>query len=281
MYDAVLGFELAITGRGKPHVLVFEPTEERLMKKLPEKLVEELQEVQSVGAITGAGVSQESGIRTYRGKGGIYDDPLQGERTVAALSGITLATNPDRTWVALASMAQQARSARPNPGHLALVTMEKKAKHFVLLTQNVDGLHQEAGSRNVIDIHGNISATVCLSCGVQGELERSQLQALKKAPRCPECEGVLRPDVVLFGELLPPNKVQRMQHEFQRQVPDLVLIAGTSAYFPYITEPVVMARQLGKLTVEVNPEPTLLSEVVQYSLRGPSGSWLPLIAEAL
>ncbi|MEE8141780.1 MAG: Sir2 family NAD-dependent protein deacetylase, partial [Planctomycetota bacterium] len=107
------------------------------MRKLPEKLMEELRKVRSVGAITGAGVSQESGIQTYRGKGGIYDDPLEGERTVAALSGITLATDPDRTWVALAAMAQQARSARPNRGHLALAAMEMKVKHFVLLTQNV------------------------------------------------------------------------------------------------------------------------------------------------
>jgi NAD-dependent deacetylase len=234
-----------------------------------------------VGAVTGAGVSKESGIPTYRGQGGLYDDPEQGHRTVEALSGPTLASDPDRTWRVTAQLARQAAQAKPNAAHQALASIECKVERFVLLTQNVDGLHRLAGSRNVIEIHGDIFETRCVSCGVEGRLDRSTLAALVGAPRCNACPGLLRPDVVLFGEMLPSDKCERMFHEFHVNVPDLVVIAGTSALFPYITEPVVVARHAGSLTVEVNPEPTLLSDVVDFALRGPAGTYLPLIDQEL
>jgi NAD-dependent deacetylase len=248
---------------------------------LPPRLVERLRDVRSVGAITGAGVSRGSGLPTYRGKGGIYDDPDEGDRTVEALSGPTLAVDPDRTWRAVVKLARQAQDAHPSAAHRALAGIERVAERFVLLTQNVDGLHQAAGSRHVIDIHGDVLATRCLSCASEGRLERDVLLALEEAPRCPACGGVLRPGAVLFGEMLPADKVERMVEEFHRNVPDMVLIVGTSAMFPYITEPVFTAVARGKLTVEVNPEATPTSNLVEFSLRGEADVFLPLIEFAL
>jgi len=250
------------------------------MVRLPDGLIERLRDVRSVGAITGAGVSQESGIRTYRGRDGLYDDPEEGDRTVEALSGPTLARDPDRTWRAIGALSRQALNAEPNAGHRALAEIERKVERFALLTQNVDGLHRLAGSRNVIELHGNIFMTHCLSCGKAGELAREILAALNAAPRC-DCGGILRPNAVLFGELLPMDEVTRLREQFYREVPDLVIAAGTSALFPYITEPVVFARQRGKLTVEINPEPTLMSGQVDFCLRGNAGEYLPAIQRAL
>jgi len=248
---------------------------------LPIELVERLHEVRSVGVITGAGVSAESGIPTYRGTGGIYDDPDEGDRTVEALTGSTLRSDPDRTWRAVAQLARASAGAQPNSGHHAIVDIERIVEHFVLLTQNVDGLHQLAGSRNVIDIHGNVFSTRCMSCENTGMLEREVLPTLENAPRCNSCGGIMRPDAVLFEEMLPPDKVRRMDEEFRLHVPDLVIAAGTSAWFPYITQPIVVARDDGKLTVEVNLDPTVLSGIVAYPLYGPAGRILPLIRDAL
>jgi len=248
---------------------------------LPGPLIERLRKVRSAGAITGAGISAESGIRTYRGKGGLYDDPEEGERTIEAVSGSTLLSDPDRTWRVLSHMVMQAGAARPNSGHYALAAMEKKLERFVLLTQNVDGLHQLAGSKNVIDIHGNIFNTSCMSCGERGGLERGALERIERAPRCGRCSGVIRPDVVLFEEMLPMEKVARIHREFAQNPPDVVLAIGTTALFPYITEPVLIAGHAGRLTVEINPEPTMLSDHVDFQLRGPAGAYLPLIEQEI
>jgi len=159
--------------------------------------------------------------------------------------------------------------------------MENAVERFVLLTQNVDGLHHAAGSRNVIDIHGDIRATRCLSCAAVGHLERATLLELEGAPDCDACGGVLRPQAVLFGEQLPPDKVRRMLDEFHLDPPDLVLIAGTSALFPYIVEPLVSARAAGRLTVEINPERTQASDLVEFSLEGVADDYLPLIERVL
>jgi NAD-dependent deacetylase len=232
-----------------------------------------------VGVITGAGVSAESGIPTYRGAGGVYDDGERGAERMAALSGVALAADPDATWRAIADLVKHLEGAQPNDAHRAIVAIERAVARFVLLTQNVDGLHQRAGSREVIDIHGTAAEIYCVDCSGAGALP--DLRSLHRAPRCERCGGVMRPDVVLFGELLPEAKVDRLRQAFFVEPPDLVLIAGTSALFPYIAEPVRVARLAGRLTVEVNTEPTVVSGLVDHALRGPAARWLPLIAEAL
>ncbi len=251
------------------------------MMDLPDDLIAALGSVRSVGAITGAGVSAESGIQTYRGKGGLYDDEEEGDRTVEALSGPTLQRDPARTWKVVAALARLSVDAAPNPAHVALAEIERSVARFTLLTQNVDGLHLEAGSRRVIEIHGNVHETRCMSCRTHDRLSADAIRAIDGVPRCDACGGNLRPDVVLFGEMLDGRKLQEVQSAFYADPPDLVVIAGTTAVFPYIVEPVLYAARMGKLTLEVNPEPTIASEHVGWSLRGRGGDVLPSIAKAL
>ncbi|MHC4956069.1 MAG: SIR2 family NAD-dependent protein deacylase [Planctomycetota bacterium] len=253
------------------------------MSRLPEPLYELLADIRRVGVITGAGISAESGIPTYRGIGGLYDDPQKGDEMIESLSGHTLASDPDRTWRAVADLARHAGGAKPNDGHRAIVEIEieESVPEFTLLTQNVDGLHQAAGSRNVIAVHGSIRATRCLGCGLKGTLAPELLASLEAAPTCSGCGGTLRPDAVLFGEMLDADVVRRMYEAFSVDPPNLVLVVGTSALFPYITGPVLEANRRDRLTIEINPERTYLSPEVKFHLAGTAGFYLPLIASAL
>lgn len=249
--------------------------------RLPADLLDALEGITSMGVITGAGVSAESGIQTYRGQGGLYDDEEEGTATVEALSASTLHQDPDRTWRVVVELARKAVEASPNPAHHAIARLEQNLARFVLLTQNVDGLHKLAGSCNVIDIHGDVLDTRCMDCGQLGRFTPDEVRTLESTPLCPSCGGVLRPNAVLFGEMLPEPKVRRLHAEFYEDPPDLVLIAGTTAIFPYIAEPVLVAGRAGRLTLEVNPEPTMVSEHVRWSLRGRAGDVIPRIAERI
>lgn len=245
---------------------------------IPDELQQALIGAQSIGVITGAGVSAASGIQTYRGQGGLYDDPDEGDRTIEALSGPTLRNDPDRTWRAVTRQALGARDAVPNAAHLALVDIESKVERFWLLTQNVDGLHDAAGSKNVIDIHGNLSRTICLTCGASGGAP--DWDTLDGTPRC-GCGGPLRPDVVLFEEMLPQNKLDRLTREFIHNPPDVLLVAGTTALFPYISHPEAVARHAGRVTVEINPDETVLSDLVTFRFTQGADVVLPALAALL
>jgi NAD-dependent deacetylase len=218
--------------------------------RLPETLRERLAGVRSVGVVTGAGISRAAGLRTYRGEGGVYEDPAEGSRTIEALSGPTLRRNPERTWEAVLRLARKAHRAEP-------------------------------GSRNVIEIHGNVFRTRCEGCGDVGALPETALPPGAPRPPCAACGETLRPDVVLFGEALPLPELQRLHEGLRLRSPDLVLLVGTSALFPYIVEPALLARRRGKVTVEVNPEPTEASGAVDHALRGTAEEWLPALVRAL
>jgi NAD-dependent protein deacetylase/lipoamidase len=245
------------------------------------ELCRALASVRTVAVITGAGISAESGIQPYRGSGGLYDDPEAGDATVEALTGTTLVADPDRTWRVVAELARQAGAAEPNAAHRALVELEDRVEHCVILTQNVDGLHRRAGSRNLIEIHGDVFRTTCMSCLAEDRLDVETLTGLETTPLCRACQGLLRPRVVLFGEMLPLEEVGAIHREIYQKPADLTLVVGTSALFPYITEPVRVARAEGRLTVEVDPEPTPLSSEVNFSLRGRAGACLPWIVDAI
>lgn len=247
---------------------------------LPTTLVERLRAARRIGVITGAGISAESGIQTYRGVGGLYDDPEKGERTVEALSKDTVERDPDRTWRVLAELARMAAGALPNRAHEALVAIEQHAESFTLLTQNVDGLHALAGTRNLIEIHGSLQDARCTRCPHRRRVSPEAIRALDAAPPCPACGARLRPDAVLFGEMLPERKVAAMYEAFHVRPPEVVLWIGTSALFPYIVDPLFTARRLGHVTVEVNLEATDLSREVDFALSGPAGELVPLIADA-
>lgn len=217
--------------------------------------------------VTGAGLSADSGLPTYRGVGGLYDGRAtpEGWPIEEVLSGPTLAARPDLTWKYLAEIGQAVRGATFNRGHAVLAEMERHFREVWVLTQNVDGFHRKAGSRNVVDIHGDMGRLVCIrrSCTWEGHTESFSFEELP--PRCPECASVIRPDVVLFGERLPERHLRTLR---ERIVPgfDFVFAVGTSGLFPYVIEPVMLAHEEAIPTVEINPGATEISDLIDIKI---------------
>ena len=224
-----------------------------------------LREAQSVLFVTGAGISAESGIPTYRGVGGIYTnaDTPDGMPIEVALSGETFRRSPMITWRYIHQIAAASQDAHENRAHEIVAAFEEKFDRVWVLTQNVDGFHRKAGSSNVIDIHGDVHELLCTSCSYRETVD--DYRGLGEVPRCPACSGFLRPDVVLFGELLPVEKVETLHRETAKGF-DAVFSIGTSGLFPYVIQPVIDGARNGKLTVEVNPDRTTISELVSYRL---------------
>ncbi len=219
--------------------------------------------------ITGAGLSADSGLPTYRGIGGLYDGhpTADGVPIEALLSGQMLASHPERTWRYLLDVEAACRDARPNRGHEVLARIEERLPRVVVFTQNVDGFHRAAGSKNVIAIHGDLHELRCTACAWRHRVEN--FAGLSAPPGCPACGALVRPDVVLFGEPLPDAELERLEAEVARGF-DIVFSIGTSAQFPYIARPVLLARSEGVPTIEINPDTTDLSDVVDIRL--PSGA---------
>ncbi len=215
--------------------------------------------------ITGAGISADSGLPTYRGVGGLYngEHTEDGLAIEDALSGEVFALRPDITWKYLAQIEENCRGALPNPAHLAIAELERRLDRVTVFTQNVDGLHRKAGSSDVIEIHGNLQELLCTACDFAETVDH--LAGHEVPPRCPRCGSVLRPNVVLFGEALPEAAMERFLDALDAGF-DMVFTIGTSGVFPYIAEPVVWAAQSGIPTVEINPLQTRLSPIVDYHL---------------
>ncbi|HYW91109.1 MAG TPA: NAD-dependent protein deacylase [Gammaproteobacteria bacterium] len=213
--------------------------------------------------ITGAGISADSGLPTYRGVGGLYDGRITDDAMPIeeAVSGGTFARRPDITWKYLHEIGAATRGRTCNAGHRAIAELESHFDAVWVLTQNVDGFHRAAGSRNVIEIHGNAGELYCTGCEYTDRVDDYTLLAL--LPRCPECNGVIRPRVVLFDEMLPQAAVDTLQRELEAGF-DMIFAVGTSAVFPYIASPVIRARMQGRPTVEINPAETDLSAAVDY-----------------
>ena len=235
---------------------------------------------ESVLFVTGAGISAESGLPTYRGVGGLYDagDTEEGLPIEVLLSGDTLLSRPDRTWKYLGAIERACRGARPNAAHEAIAKLERERPRVVVLTQNVDGLHRAAGSRNVIEIHGDVHDLTCTRCPWQERV--GDYEGLEVPPRCPRCSAPVRPAVVLFGEMLPRAAVERLEEELRLGF-DAVFSVGTTSVFPYVAAPVLMARARGAWTVEVNPGETEVSHVVDVRLRCGAAAALAAVLAAL
>lgn len=215
---------------------------------------------QRVLFITGAGLSAESGLPTYRGIGGLYDhtETEHGMPIEIALSGTVFRRRPDITWRYIAQLEAAVRCAKPNRAHAIIAGLE--AQHeVVVLTQNVDGFHRSAGSTRVIDIHGDCRRLACTRCDHR-EL-REDYAGLALPPVCPSCAGVVRPEVVLFEEALPTDKLAALRRELRFGF-DVYFTIGTTSVFPYIAQPIVDARRAGRLCVEINPGPTEVSAFV-------------------
>ena len=219
--------------------------------------------------ITGAGLSADSGLPTYRGIGGLYDGQMlaHGQPIEAVLSGQMLASRPEVTWRYLLDVEARYREARFNRGHEILAKIEERLPRVVVFTQNVDGFHRAAGSKNVIAIHGDLHDLRCTACAWRHTVD--SFAGLTAPPGCPACGALVRPDVVLFGEPLPDVAFARLEAEVARGF-DIVFAIGTSAQFPYLARPVLLARSEGVPTIEINPDVTDLSEIVDIKL--PSGA---------
>jgi NAD-dependent deacetylase len=224
-----------------------------------------LRKARSVLFITGAGISADSGLPTYRGIGGLYEeiDTPEGIPIEEALSGGMMRRDPGLTWKYIHQIESSCRGASFNRAHEVLAEAEKRFERVLVLTQNVDGLHRRAGSRNVIDIHGDVHDLLCTACEYRTSV--SDYSALDPLPRCPECGSVVRPDVVLFGELLSTSKVDALERELRAGF-DVVFSIGTTSAFPYIARPVLEARYTGRLAVEVNPGETFVSRAVDVKI---------------
>lgn len=244
-----------------------------------------------VVAFTGAGISAESGIPTFRDPGGVWDrfDPQE----LGTWDGLvrTAMTRPDALADFLADLGRTLDRARPSPGHVALARLEDAGLLSGVVTQNVDGLHQEAGSREVVEIHGSFTRTACLACGAKASLSRQEfVESLRRAvaglrsafvsslasllPRCPDCGGAARPDFVGFGERLQDfDRAERLATSCR-----VLLVVGTSGeVFPAALLPETAARA-GAVVIEVAPGPTEVA--ADLRLTGPAGTVLPRLAAA-
>ncbi|MES1943663.1 NAD-dependent deacetylase [Salinisphaera sp. PC39] len=240
-----------------------------------------LREARRVLVITGAGISADSGLPTYRGVGGLYEDAATEDAVPIeeALSGPMFQRDPGLTWKYIGQIEAACRGAAPNEGHRALARMEPRFDSLRVITQNVDGFHRRAGSTDVIEMHGNIQSLYCTGCGHRETVtDFSHIEGLP--PLCPDCGGVIRPDVVLFGEMLPPAAVSAYERALG-DLPDAVISVGTTAVFPYIAGPIVDAARRGVPTIEINPGDSEISRLVDIRVRERAAQALPALAEML
>lgn len=256
---------------------------------LVERLAEVLTGASRVLYITGAGVSADSGLPTYRGVGGLYDSGTtdEGVPIEVALSGQMLARRPEICWKYMLQIERACRGAAPNRAHEVIASLQQRGGEAWLLTQNVDGLHARAGSDPLIEIHGNLQTLYCTSCSWKARVD--DFLALEpelgtpdapKTPRCPECGAMVRPEVVLFGEMLPPHAISNLERELQAGF-DAVVSVGTTSAFPYIAAPVVMAKRAGKPTVEINPGRTEVSDVVDLRIQSSAADTFSTLAQMM
>src|SRR4030042_2505029 len=228
-----------------------------------------LADCRSILFITGAGVSAASGLPTHRGAGGLYNQtvPDSGMPPEVALAGETLKKNPAVTWKYLSQIEESCRAALPNRAHQIIAETQKHFSRVWVLTQNIDGFHQQAGSRQVIDIHGDMHRLYCPACGWRTEVvDYSQLTFV---PRCPSCDHYIRPDVVFFGEMLDHKKVLLLSEQVDEGF-DIYFSIGTTSVFPYIQQPILDGRLGRKPTIEINPDISAISNLVDIRVPLPA-----------
>jgi NAD-dependent deacetylase len=234
------------------------------MDDLIKQAAEDLAAAGNVAALTGAGISTESGIPPFRGKGGLWErfDPME----IAHIDA--LMRDPARVWnILVKEMKTIMDTANPNDGHKGLAKLEEMGKLKTVITQNIDGLHQAAGNSDVIEFHGTFAWQRCMDCSRKYETRKVDISVIP--PRC-SCGGILRPDAVFFGEMIPQDALWR-----SRQIAsdcDLMLVVGTSAVVQPAALMPVIAKESGAKVVEINPERTpLTDEISDYLIMGAAG----------
>jgi len=227
--------------------------------------------------LTGAGVSAESGIPTFRGKDGYWRnlDPTK-LATPEAFS-----RDPQLVWDWYCERRQRIRKARPNAAHEAIAKLAQHADEFLLVTQNVDDLHARAGmsAQDMVQIHGDIFVTRCSRCKFCRFEHEHEYEQEHEIPRCSECHALMRPGVVWFGEQLPLDELQRVENFLDGGGCDVVIVAGTTATFGYIIDWALRGSRDGAELIEVNPEETPLSRFATRLVREPAAIALPKLVE--
>jgi NAD-dependent deacetylase len=240
------------------------------------KAAEIIKKSKNMIALTGAGISVESGIPDFRSAGGLLDryDPA----IYASINSFI--RMPERVWDMIFEMIEVTEGASPNSAHLALAKLESMNYLKCIITQNIDNLHQEAGSKNVIEYHGNAKQLVCLSCSEEYTTDEYENElAAKEVPLCKNCEKILKPSVVFFGENIPYNALTESQ-KFA-EAADVVLVVGTSAVvYPAAAIPRT-AKSRGASLIEFNLERTELSSFADILIQGSAGKTLPELIKLL
>lgn len=238
---------------------------------MSDRLLEVLRTARHVAALTGAGISAESGVPTFRSAGGLWTRFKPEE--LASMEAFM--ANTDLVWEWYKHRREVVDSVQPNPGHYALAQMEKLFERVDVITQNVDGLHQRAGSTHVHEVHGSLREHRCLKCARPYVLKPEE----SGIPHCPACGGIIRPGVVWFGEMLPEDvwaRAEKAAADCQ-----LFLVIGTSAIVYPAAGLAYKAAASGAFVIEVNPEETDFTRYADLSLRGPAGEQLPKLVEMI
>jgi NAD-dependent deacetylase len=233
---------------------------------LPEAIIRRLRDARRWTVLTGAGISAESGVPTFRGAGGLWE----GVRPEELASPEGFRSDPERVWRWYRHRRELMSRVAPNAGHESIARLEHHVPSFCLVTQNVDGLHARAGNRRILELHGNILRSHCFAeCGAQTPEDEEAA-----VPQC-RCGAPLRPSVVWFGEMLPQDVFQESYHEMQQC--EACLVVGTSGIvYPAASLPQVAATA-GAVVIEINPEATPLSTLCAATLRGPASQMLPAL----
>jgi len=229
-------------------------------------LREKLWLAKHVAVLSGAGISAESGVPTFRGEGGLWKQ----FRAVDLATPEAFSRDPRLVWEFYNWRRDLIGRLSPNPGHFALAQIEERVPQFTLITQNIDGLHEKAGSRNVIELHGNLWKVRCTGCETVSEDLRIPLPEL---PACESCGSLLRPHVVWFGEMLEPQVLNAAYEAIGNC--DLMIVIGTSGTVQPAASMGVQAKRNGASVAEINLEPTPYSDVYNISISGKSGEILP------
>jgi NAD-dependent protein deacetylase/lipoamidase len=221
--------------------------------------------------LTGAGISKESGIPTFRGSEGLWRkyDPMK----LASISGFY--KDPKLVWEFYKDRQELIYNCSPNLGHVSIANFEKIKESSYVLTQNIDGMHEKAGSKNIIELHGNILKVECTVCKFKDKINQKIEEPLP--PICKICKNILRPSVILFGE--PLNQEVWAKAEQISNNCDVMFIVGTSLNVGPVNQLPLYAKRNGAILIEVNPEPTIFTEIMDYSVQGSTTEMLPQLLE--
>lgn len=251
------------------------PSAANLQRELIDAVGVLLSQARSALFITGPGVSMDSGLPMYRGIPGLVrKKPEDGRLFETALSVETLRRKPEMTWKYLLRMEASIRAVQPNRAHAVLLAIATKVERCTIMTVNVDRLHQRAGSKDVIEMHGALFDLLCWRCELS--TRHDSFDALDIPPKCPTCGETLRPDMPLFGEALPADPFTRLQAELDTGF-DMVFAIGVGTMFPYLARPVLLARSEGIPTIEIGAQRTEVSEVVDFRFKGTPSTVLDAI----